>query len=140
MASQLRQPSEERNAAYHAVKARDVLALVQAHAKLDDSMTAAIWIYQDSREVWLIEIVPSMFDDERANIPIQFNPTTDFRWPLKLFAVNLSNIQDVILKDPELAAAIADGDILYEDDHHTGQNLQALARQILSGASHGIST
>jgi hypothetical protein len=139
MASNLRLPTAEKNERYLVAQERDICALVQAHTDLDEEMTAALWIYQDSREVWLVEVIPSMFENDRAELPIQFNPTLDFRWPLKLIIANPSDLHAAIRRDSDLAAAIIAGQVLHEVNG-AGQDLQAFATQTLSGATHDLPT
>jgi hypothetical protein len=51
-----------------------MMDLVQAHAELDDPTEIAIWIRQDDREAWLVEVIPTMNPDEHPERPVAFTP------------------------------------------------------------------
>ncbi len=49
------------------VSEQSIRELVEARKKLDDPMTGAVWIYPDKPEAWLVDVIPAMADDERAD-------------------------------------------------------------------------
>jgi len=64
----------------------EMIELVQAHAALDEPMEAAIWIRRDDREAWLVELLPTLANDQHPERPVAFNPGRSFRHPLNLIA------------------------------------------------------
>ena len=79
--------------------------LVQAHARLEEPTTDAIWIKTDASEVWLVEVIPTMADDDKAEEPTYFNAGVEFRFPLALIAGNRESLQGALRRSPELARA-----------------------------------
>lgn len=110
-----------------------VRELVEAHTKLDEPMTTAIWIRKDQVEVWLVEVIPSMADDERAEEPTYFNPGVSFRFPLALIAGNRQSLEAAIRRDPKLARDVVDGSVIY-DAGGEATALVALAREVSQAA------
>jgi len=102
--------------------------LVQAHAEVEDPATGAIWIRRDSSEVWLVEVIPTMADDEQAQEPTFFNPGVGFRFPLALVAGNRDSLEAALRRDVELAKEVANGEVVL--DHPDVQPLVALAKQL----------
>jgi hypothetical protein len=94
---------------------RYIQALARAHRELNDPATGAIWIRRGEPEAWLVEIIPSMSDDERADEPTYFNPGITFRFPLALIAGNLASLKRAVKRNHALAQDIADGEVLYGD-------------------------
>lgn len=105
--------------------------LVRAHAALEEPMETAIWIRQDDREAWLVEVIPSFPDDEHPERPVAFNPGLTFRHPLNLFAGNRASIEAAVRADHDLARAVAQGVVLYGTS--LGEELQALAARVANG-------
>jgi hypothetical protein len=91
-----------------------VKELVDAHSKLEDPMTAAIWIRRDAPEAWLVEVIPSLGEDERADEPTYFSPGVEFRFPLALIAGNRSSLTAALRRAPDLARDIAAGQVLFD--------------------------
>lgn len=52
----------------------EMQGLVEAHAKLREPTKAAIWIRTRDREAWLVELIPSLTEDNHPERPIAFNP------------------------------------------------------------------
>lgn len=102
--------------------------LVRAHTALDDPMETAIWIRRDEREAWLVELIPSMPSDVHPERPVAFNPGRSFRHPLNLIASNMEGLRRALEQDPELAEAVAAGEVLY--GLARGQEIQELARSV----------
>ncbi len=50
-----------------------MMELVTAHSQIEDPMKAAIWIRQQDREAWLLEVLPDMPHDEHPERPVAFN-------------------------------------------------------------------
>lgn len=92
----------------------NVRELAAAHARIEDPATAAIWIKREASEVWLVEVIPSMADDDRAEEPTYFNPGAGFRFPLALVAGNRQSLEDALHRDAELARAVAEGEIVLD--------------------------
>jgi hypothetical protein len=109
-----------------------VRELVQAHARGDDPTTDAIWIKSDATEVWLVEGIPSMFDDERAEEPTYFNPGVAFRFPMALVAGNRASLEGALHRDPALAKLVAAGEVML--DNGDASHLVALARELAAAA------
>jgi hypothetical protein len=109
-----------------------VQELVQAHARIEDPTTDAIWIRSDATEVWLVEVVPSMFDDDRAEDATYFNPGVAFRFPLALVAGNRASLEGALHRDRELAKAVAAGEVML--DNGNASHLVALARELAAAA------
>ncbi len=104
----------------------EMIELVRAHAALDEPMETAIWIRPQDREAWLVELLPSLGDDEHPGRAVAFNPGRAFRHPLNLIASNLEGLRRAIAEDPALAHDIAAGEILHGEE--LGRELQVLAR------------
>jgi hypothetical protein len=102
--------------------------LVRSHAALDDPMETAIWIRQNDREAWLIEIIPSFPPDEHPERPVTFNPGRTFRHPLNLLAGNRESIEAAVRADQDLARAVAKGVILHGES--LGEEIQKLAAKL----------
>jgi hypothetical protein len=109
----------------------EMLELVRAHAGLEDRMDAAIWIRQNAREGWLVELLPDLPADVHPGRPIQFNAGRTFRHELNLIAANADDLRAAIRADAQLAAWVADGEVLHGDD--VGRALVTLARQVRDG-------
>jgi hypothetical protein len=105
-----------------------VQELVHSHATLDEPMTAAVWIHPDQAAVWLVEVLPGLPDDPDALRPIVFSPSADFRYPFHLIAGSLESLLRALPKSPDLAKAIASGEIMH--DSADAQSLMHEARQI----------
>jgi hypothetical protein len=105
--------------------------LVKAHAALDDPMETAIWIRQNDREAWLLEVIPSFPADEHPERPVTFNPGRVFRHTLNLLAGNRASIEAAVRADQDLARAVAHGDVLHGET--LGEELRTLAAQLANG-------
>ena len=99
----------------------EIQRLIQAHAALPDRMEAAVWIRQTDRDAWLLEVLPDLPPDEHVAEPVNFNPGTDFRYPLHLIAGNREDIEAAIRQSEQLRAWVASGDVL-----HGGEPAQEL--------------
>jgi hypothetical protein len=106
-----------------------VEALVEAHKRLEDPMNCAIWIRQAAAEVWLVECIPTMADDERAGEPTFFGPGIGFRFPLALIAGNITSLEAAIRADPQLAHDLSEGLVVFSDGV-TAERLQRVAREV----------
>jgi hypothetical protein len=106
--------------------------LVEAHAKLDEPTTGAIWINSEAPEVWLIEVIPTMADDEKAEEPTYFSPGLEFRFPLALIAGNRPSLEAALRRAPELARAVSSGTVVHEGGD--AGPLVKLAREIADAA------
>lgn len=96
-------------------------------------MSAAIWIRQQDAEAWLVEVLPEMGNDPRAEQPVAFRPGRQFRHPLNLIASNLADLKSAILRDAALAEAIASGEVLHGEAQ--GQELKQFAARSQDGHS-----
>lgn len=108
--------------------------LVRAHASLDEPTTSAIWIKRetDAPEVWLVEVIPAMTDDDKAEEPTRFNPGIAFPFPLTLIAGNRPSLESALRRSPDLAREIVSGTVLLDDGDATA--LLELARQVSNAA------
>jgi hypothetical protein len=106
--------------------------LVSAHAKLEEPTTGAIWIKTDASEVWLVEVIPTMADDEMAEEPTFFRPGVGFQFPLALIAGNRRSIEAALRRKPELARAVADGTVVL--DSGDTRPVVELAREVSRAA------
>ena len=106
--------------------------LVQAHARLEEPTTEAIWIKTDASEVWLVEVIPTMANDEQAEEPTCFNPGVAFGFPLALVAGNQVSLLAALRRSPELARAVVEGSVLR--DGGVAQSLVQLARAVSRAA------
>ena len=109
-----------------------VQELVEAHAKLEEPTTDAIWVKTDAPEVWLVEVIPTMEDDDKAEEPTFFNPGVEFRFPLALIAGNRESLQAALRRSPELARAVVEGAVML--DGGAAKSLIQLARDISRAA------
>lgn len=104
-----------------------MLQLVEAHKQLDDPMETAIWIRQNDRDrAWLVEVIPAMANDQYPERPVVFTAGGGFRYPLHLIGVNLSDIENALKRDTQLASWVADGEVLHGRD--VGDSLITMAR------------
>jgi len=103
--------------------------LVTAHSKLDEPMTAAIWIFQHGPAPWLVEVLPELPDDPSAAQPLVFGPSNDFRYSLHLVSGNERSLSAALKKDKNLARAVAAGEILHEEGG-VAAKLVALAKRV----------
>jgi hypothetical protein len=106
--------------------------LVSAHAKLEEPTTGAIWINTDAAEVWLVEVIPTMADDDMAEEPTFFRPGVGFQFPLALIAGNRHSIEAALRRKPELARAIVEGTVVL--DGGDTRPLVDLAREVSRAA------
>ncbi len=106
--------------------------LAQAHAALDEPTTGAIWIHRARPEAWLVEVIPAMAPDERADEPVFFNPGVEFRFPIALIAGNRRSLEEALRRNPALAKAVADGEVIV--DRGDAGPLFELARQLANAA------
>lgn len=109
-----------------------VLSLVRAHAALEDRLTGAIWLSAKRNGVWLVEIIPSMPADARADEPMEFLPSRDFRYALHLYTGREADLLSAIDRNVAFAASIAAGTPV-PDATPTTRRLQARARRTLKG-------
>lgn len=107
-----------------------VVALVRAHAALEDPLTGAIWLSTKRNGVWLVEVVPSMPADARADEPMEFLPSRDFRYALHLHTGREADLLSAIDRNVAFAAAIAAGTPV-PDATAVTRRLQARARKAL---------
>lgn len=106
--------------------------LVTAHSKLDEPTTNAIWIKTDAPEVWLVEVIPAMTDDDQAEEPTYFNPGISFRFSLALISGNRTSLEAALRRSPELAREVAKGIVILDDGE--AQFLVELAREVSRAA------
>jgi hypothetical protein len=99
---------------------------------LEEPTTGAIWINTGAPEVWLIEVIPTMSDDEKVEEPTFFSPGIEFRFPLALIAGNRHSIEAALRRKPELARAVLDGRVML--DLGDAQPLVELAREVSRAA------
>lgn len=111
-----------------------VESLVSAHAKLEDRHTGAIWLSGERNGVWLVEVIPSMPADALVDQPIEFLPSNDFRYALRLYAGREGDLLSAIDRNTKFAKAIAEGTPIPKETAST-KRLQARARKVLKGQS-----
>ncbi|WP_437877945.1 hypothetical protein [Sorangium sp. So ce513] len=95
-------------------------------------MTGAVWIHQDAPEAWLVEVIPTMADDERADEPTRLAPGIAFRFPLALIAGNRPSLEAALRRNTELARALAHGEVLHDEGDASA--LVKLARSLVRAA------
>lgn len=80
-------------------------------------MTGALWIRQFATEVevCLVEIIPSMSDDDHVELPTYFNSGVGFLFPIALIAGNLKSIEEALHRNIEFAKAVATGKIMHDE-------------------------
>ncbi len=107
-----------------------VAELVAAHESLkDDPACAAVWIRKDDSTVWLLEVIPTLPEEDRPEEPIFFNPGVAFRFPLALIAGTRRTLESTLRADPELARLVASGEVML-DRSGDAQELVALASKL----------
>jgi hypothetical protein len=109
-----------------------VVELVDAHAKLEDPTTGAIWIRPEAGEAWLAEVIPSMADDEKAEEPTFFNAGVEFRFPVAIIAGNRRSLEAALRREPDLARAVVDGTVMF--DAGDAKALVDVAREVSRAA------
>ena len=107
-----------------------VLTLVRAHSVLEDRHTGAIWLSDEKTGVSLVEIVPSMPSDARADEPMEFLPSRAFRYTLHLYTGREQDILSAIDRNEAFAADIAAGTPVPAPTAAT-KRVQARARKAL---------
>lgn len=110
----------------------DVKELVAAHSRLREPTAAAIWIKRDAPEAWLVEVIPTMADDDSAHEPIFFAPGVGFRFPVALIVGNASSLERAVRARTDLAREIAAGLVLL--DRGPGEELRRLAAELTRAA------
>jgi len=126
------QPSTHRGMVLGMIPRAKVEELVKAHAELDEPTTNAIWIKPEAPEVWLVEIIPAMTDDDKAEEPTYFNAGIAFRFPLALISGNRASLEAALRRSPELARDVAKGTVMLDDGG--AQALVELAREVSRAA------
>jgi hypothetical protein len=106
----------------------EMMDLVLSHVGLEDRMDAAIWIRRDAPEGWLVELLPELPADRHPGRPVQFNPGRSFRHELNLVAANADDLRAAIRADAQLAAWVADGEVLHGPE--VAREFVMLARQV----------
>jgi hypothetical protein len=106
--------------------------LASAHARLEEPATGAIWINTGAPEVWLVEVIPTMSDDDKVEEPTFFGPGVEFRFPLALIAGNRRSLEAALRRKPELARAVLDGTVVL--DGGDAKPLVDLAREVSAAA------
>jgi hypothetical protein len=103
------------------VELADVKKLVAAHRKLDEPLSAAIYVPtpEQPNEVCLVEILPEL-EDDRAEEATYFNPGNSFRFPLRLYAANAESLKKALGRNRAFAALVAGGRVLFEDKEKLG--------------------
>ncbi len=109
----------------------EMLELAQAHAGLEDRMDAAVWVRQGDHDAWLVELLPDLPADAHPARPVHFNPGRSFRHALNLLAAPRDDPERALHEDPDLAAWVADGEVLHGGDG--GRALVDLARRVRHG-------
>jgi len=107
-----------------------VAELVAAHESLrDDPAAAAVWIRKDDPTVWLLEVIPTLPEEDRPEEPIFFNPGVEFRFPLALIAGTRRTLESTLRANPELARLVASGEVML-DRSGDAQALISLASEL----------
>lgn len=107
-----------------------VAELVAAHESLpEDPAAAAVWIRKDDPTVWLLEVIPTLPEEDRPEEPIFFNPGVEFRFPLALIAGTRRTLESTLRADPELARLVASGEVML-DRSGDARALVALASEL----------
>ena len=89
--------------------------LVAAHESLlEDPAAAAVWIRKDDPTVWLLEVIPTLPEEDRPEEPIFFNPGVEFRFPLALIAGTRRTLESTLRANPELARLVASGEVMLD--------------------------
>ncbi len=106
------------------VKIEDVRKLVAAHRKLDEPLSAAIYVAtpEQPNEVCLVEIL-SELEDDRAEEATYFNPGITFRFPLRLYAADAQSLKNALRRDSSFATLVAAGEVVFEDKKKLGTDL-----------------
>ena len=105
-----------------------IKALVSAHMKLEDRPVGALWLPEARRAgITLLEIIPTMPEDPRAGEPMEFLPTGNFRYALRLITGRAVDLKAAIKRDAKLAQAVADGTPIPKATPAT-KSLQTFAR------------
>ncbi|HEX7601230.1 MAG TPA: hypothetical protein VF316_06475 [Polyangiaceae bacterium] len=86
-----------------------VVALVKAHSKLEDRHTGALWLSTKKSGVWLLEVVPTMPPDDRVGEPMEFLPSREFRYTLRLLSGREEDFLAALDRNVDLAEAVAAG-------------------------------
>jgi hypothetical protein len=122
----------KREYAARVIPKEKVEQLVAAHAKLDEPTTDAIWIRPTATEAWIVEVIPSMGDDEKAEEPTWFNPGVAFRFPVVMIAGNRRSLEAALRRAPDLARDVAAGTVLLDGGSATA--LVDVAREAAQAA------
>jgi hypothetical protein len=126
------QPLTNRGMVSDMIPRAKVEELVKAHSKLEEPTTNAIWIKSEASDVWLVEVIPTMADDDQAEEPTYFNPGIAFRFPLVLIAGNRASLEAALRRSPELARDVASGRVMLDDGD--AEALVELAREVSRAA------
>jgi hypothetical protein len=90
---------------------------------------AADWIRTDEPTVWLLEVIPTLRDEDTPEEPIYFNPGVQFRFPLALIAGTRRTLETTLRANHELAKLVASGEVML-DRSGDARALVALASEL----------
>jgi hypothetical protein len=93
-----------------------VRSLVAGHRRLQDKVTGAIWLPQNGPGVALLEVVPSMPADARVDEPMEFLPSTDFRYGLRLYMGREEDFLQAMARNHGFAAKVKKGQPIPSND------------------------
>ncbi len=92
-----------------------VAARVAAHQSLREApAAAAVWIRMSEPTVWLLEVIPTLPEEDHAEEPIFFNPGVAFQFPLALIAGTRRTLEFTLRSNPELARFVASGELMLD--------------------------
>jgi hypothetical protein len=86
-----------------------VKALVEAHSKLEDKPTGAIMLPKKRFGVSVLEVIPTMPADTSVDEPMEFLPSADFRFGLRLYTGKEKDFLEAVDRNPTFAADVAAG-------------------------------
>lgn len=107
-----------------------VKALVKAHSALDEPHTGALWLRTAKKQVCILEVVPSMPQDEDADEPTEFLPSKGFPYPLLLLTGREEDFLAAIQRKPAFARLVANG-IAVPHENEVTQKLMNAARKVM---------
>src|ERR1700729_2336113 len=83
-----------------------VESLIAHHRTLGERMTGALWLKTKEPGVWVLEVMPDMPADERAEEPMEFTPSSSFRFTLNLLTGREEDFRKALRRNPDFAAAV----------------------------------
>lgn len=116
----------------------EIESLIAAHQASDEPLDGALWIWQEAKDAWLVELLPNIPEEAEPYPPFVFGPSFEFPHTLNLVVGPQAALERAIATHGELAMAVASGEVLVRSvaiDSLVALAKQGVAKQRVAGAS-----